>query len=244
MTTIRCLYVIVIICLVPVCLYGQEKSSLQLLQGFWKQSQEENNKGYSSYAYYEGHSLYDISSDDGNLIVLKYYVAFLDNIPKDSVALKDLKENGEQYGFIDYIDLKANPKKIKSALFNNYSYDLEEGSFNYYGGDPFVFYKIKSLPANIHDQFLKKKEELDRKIIFNFVPDYKRTGTKKLPYTIEATSEKVYFYTLPDDLTQRKAFIVKGQQAKVLDYKKGWYFVLFDGGTSKTTGWVKEVDLK
>jgi hypothetical protein len=242
MTTIRCLYVIVILCLLPVCLYGQEKSSLQLLQGFWKQSQEDES--YSSYAYYEGHSLYDIISDNGRLGVHKYYVAFFDGISEDSIALKDLKENGDRYGFIDFDDLKGRTKKIGSYSFNNYSYDLEEGSFNYYGGDPFVFYKIKSLPADLHAQFLMKKEELDRKIIFDFVPDYKRKGPNMLPYTIEATSEKVYFHTLPDDLTQQKAFIVKGQQAKVLDYKKGWYYILFDSGTSKTTGWVKEAEMK
>jgi hypothetical protein len=238
---IRC-FCLILICSFHSLVYGQGKSNLDLLQGFWKKNSE--NANVKGYEYYEGNSLYSISIINGEFNVLKYYVAFYHDFPEDSIALKDLNEDGSVYGFIDYLTLKDNPVKIESSDFKALSYDLGADYFIYYGNTPNSYSKIKSLPADIYPQFLKKKEELDRRIIFDFVPDYRRKGTNPLPYTIEATKENVYFHSLPESSTKRKAFIVKGQQAKVLEYKNGWYYVVFYGKSSKTTGWVKATEVK
>lgn len=51
--------------------------------------------------------------------------------------------------------------------------------------------------------------------------------------------EKAFFYASPDSSTRKKAYLVKGDQATVIQVKNSWFKVTY----GKTTGWMQEKDL-
>jgi hypothetical protein len=59
-----------------------------------------------------------------------------------------------------------------------------------------------------------------------------------------ANNEKVYFYTEPDLLTVRKAFIIKGQEVQIIEKIENFYKVSFTNQNAKITeGYMKVSDL-
>ena len=220
--------------------YAQSPTPINMLQGYWVQNSEEDN--VTLYKYYEGQYLYEITDWENRISVSKYFISFLNNTGNDSVSLLDLSVNGDLYAFFDILDIKD--ESYVSVGSNIYSFDLGEDYFNFYANSPVSHYKIASLPPRIYNVFLKRKEELDKDIVFDFVPNYLREGPDKLPNRIEAINKRVYFHTMPEVSTKRSAFIVSGDRAKILYQKQNWYYIIYHGTISYTTGWVKKSDVE
>jgi hypothetical protein len=127
----------------------------QRLQGIW-----EVEGDTEAYMIFEGRVNYSIINLDGNIIVRKRLFGFLESIPKDSIDIRNLQDDGVH--FIIFTG-KYKPGKFvynQHSDFNDYSYDLDEDYFIYYGNDPVTLNKIDSLPKNIQEVFEKKKAEL------------------------------------------------------------------------------------
>lgn len=62
------------------------------------------------------------------------------------------------------------------------------------------------------------------------------------PYQLVAiesiAATKSYFYSQPDETTPRKAYLVKGDKAEVVDIEGRWYRVSYRGAKSITEGWM------
>ena len=219
--------------------YAQSPTNIDMLQGYWVQNSEENN--ISFHKYYEGQYLYEITDWENRVSVSKYFIAFLDNTGNDSISLLDLGVDGDLYAFFDILDVEnGSYVSVGSSI---YSFDLAENYFNFYANSPVSHLKIASLPSKIYRIFLKRKEALDKEVIFDFVPDYLKEGFNALPTQIEAVNERVYFHILPEASTKRNAFIVSGDRAKVLYQKPNWYYIVYYGASKNSVGWVKKADV-
>ena len=56
-------------------------------------------------------------------------------------------------------------------------------------------------------------------------------------------SSRAYFHGGPADGKKHKAYVVRGNPIKVLDYKTGWVYAEYSAEEKTTTGWFKESDL-
>lgn len=55
-------------------------------------------------------------------------------------------------------------------------------------------------------------------------------------------SKRTFFHQTPDASTVRKAFLVAGDVAYVMEEKPGWYRVKFTHASKETVGWIKVSD--
>ncbi|MEM0941952.1 MAG: hypothetical protein AAGI25_19500 [Bacteroidota bacterium] len=227
---------------------SQNQNDFEILQGFWQWNDDED---HDFFLYHEGHSKYNIYRYSSGEISVRKRHLILSRMSNDdkTIPIQLLGLDGDMYTsiFEDDIDFdlleKYGPDSVKISLNNvlQQSYDLDESTFGLINNSGYnVFNKIDQLPTTIYQEFLKQKRKLDKEIIFDFVPLYLREGPNPLPYKIKALNEKVYFHTLPDESTRQKAFIISGDQAKVLYRKEDWYYVVFYGVKVKTSGWVRD----
>ena len=133
--------------------YSQEKEPLKVLQGIWKIEDD-----LEAYMIFEDKVNYSIVNLDGNVIIRKRLFGFMDSIPKDSIDIRKLKNKGLH--FIIFTG-KYNVGKYIYNRHADYSYDLDNDYFIYYGNNPNSFNRIDSLPDDIQKVFDRKKTELN-----------------------------------------------------------------------------------
>lgn len=59
-------------------------------------------------------------------------------------------------------------------------------------------------------------------------------------YVVNA--KKAKFHSEPDSAAVKKAYLVEGDVIYVYDEKRDWYFVQYDNGKRKTSGWIRKSD--
>ena len=108
---------------------------------------------------------------------------------------------------------------------------------------PIVKSKLNNVATN-----LQKEEQIAGVDVDTLVPNIDETLPVEEPIVQKhigiANSEKVYFYTEPDLLTVRKAFIIKGQEVQIIEKIENFYKVSFTNQNAKITeGYMKVSDL-
>lgn len=88
---------------------------------------------------------------------------------------------------------------------------------------------------------------------FNVGPRVQETEDKVI-VTTEATqagdwigvyvirARKANFYSEPNNASARSAYLIEGNVIYVYEEKPEWYFVRYDNGKKKTTGWIRKID--